>query len=518
MKVKKILKVASVAVLASTLAACGKEKVSKKDYEKWAKDNGYVLESDYEGWVENPDYEGWAEENGYVIPEVEIDYSVTPTLEFSFYGKYETISGANLNTRLSKKENVAVVVGGSSCEGCSALKESGAMDDFVEATGYKLYYYEYNQADAVGAWIKENVFGGDVVQTPTLIAFTNDTSDTASMSAVGNRWVDISSNTGAQIKAKLETIYTFETEKIKDFVTNAELGELETLQEVFEEYLSGNESLMFFSQYGCPACQAVKNTSQLNFLTRLAKETDGEGLKLWNIYIDMIRNMPINAAGDGFMDYITENIVADLWTSETTTREELKTWLGEVNGTNAEWNGTKWVVGAKDASAVYKASNASDLIIYSTVLGHVVLEDDMLTEEGYLTAEYWENVVHFAKSTGAELSEELGEDICNGKMYFETRIVPVFLAVNYKEWSNDYIIDWKLSREHNHPIQSFHNLPRMYGLKPELKEYPAMDLDDYVETLFLRMKMFVDTWAKWGDSLDTEVADEKVPEFLQPAA
>lgn len=59
MKGNKFLKIASVAVLASTLAACGKEKVSEKEYKEWAEKNGYVLE-------EGIDYEGWAEENGYI--------------------------------------------------------------------------------------------------------------------------------------------------------------------------------------------------------------------------------------------------------------------------------------------------------------------------------------------------------------------------------------------------------------------------------------------------------------------
>ena len=488
---KKIIRVVSTVALLATLTACGKTKTVEKKV----------------AWTEAEKI-AWATENGYVIPKEEIDYATTPTLEFSFKGDYEEISGANLNTRLSKKENVAVIIGVDGCSGCAGLKSSGELKEFVETTGYKLYYYEYVATDTVGQYIKENLFGGDVVSGPTLVAFTYDDNTTATMSKAAAKWVDVSNDTSETIKEKLETVYTFETEEIIDFVSNAELGEIETLQGVFKEYLSGRTSMMFFSQYSCPACQAVKNTSQLNFLTRLAKATDGEGLRMFNIYIDMIRNMPINAAGTGFMDYITQNIVADLWTDENTTREELKTWLGEVNGENATWDATngKWVVGAKDASAVYKASNASDLIIYSTVLGHVVLEDDMLTADGYLTEEYWENVVHFAKSTGAELEVELGQDICNGKMYYETRIVPVFLAVNYKEWSNDYIIDWKLSREHNHPIQSFHNLPRMYGLKPELKEYPAMALEDYVETLFLRMKMFVDTWAKTGEGLNTPAA------------
>ena len=482
---KNLVKVASVVALAATLTACGKTKTVEKKVE----------------WTEEEKLQ-WATENGYVQVEEEIDYATTPTLEFSFLGDYEVISGANLNTRLSKKENVAVIIGVEGCSGCAGIKASGELKKFVESTGYKLYYYEYVETDTVGQYIKANLFGGDVVSGPTLVAFTYDDATTATMSKAAAKWVDISNDTAETIRTKLETVYTFETEEIIDFVTNAELGEIETLQDVFKEVLSGRESLMFFSQYSCPACQAVKNTSQLNFLTRLAKATDGEGLRLFNIYVDMIRNMPIDAAGTGFRDYISQNIVADLWTNENTTREELKTWLGEVNGENATWDGTKWMVGEKTAAETWpsKAGNAADLIIYSTALGHVVLEEDMLTAEGYLTAEYWEQVKLFAKSTGAELEERLGSDVANGKMYYETRIVPVFLAVNYAEWSNEYIIDFKSSREHNHPIQSFHNLPRMYGLKPELKEYPAMALEDYVETLFLRMKMFVDTWAKYGEA------------------
>ncbi len=48
MKSNKILKIASLVLLTSTLAACGKEKVSEKEYKEWAEKNGYVLASDYD--------------------------------------------------------------------------------------------------------------------------------------------------------------------------------------------------------------------------------------------------------------------------------------------------------------------------------------------------------------------------------------------------------------------------------------------------------------------------------------
>ncbi|MBE6124455.1 MAG: hypothetical protein E7184_02855 [Erysipelotrichaceae bacterium] len=47
MKMKRFLKLASVAVLTSTLAACGKEKVTDADYKKWAEDHGYILGIDH---------------------------------------------------------------------------------------------------------------------------------------------------------------------------------------------------------------------------------------------------------------------------------------------------------------------------------------------------------------------------------------------------------------------------------------------------------------------------------------
>lgn len=46
MKGKKFLKLASVAVLASTLAACGK-KVTEDDYRKWAEEHGYIIGVDH---------------------------------------------------------------------------------------------------------------------------------------------------------------------------------------------------------------------------------------------------------------------------------------------------------------------------------------------------------------------------------------------------------------------------------------------------------------------------------------
>ena len=281
MKVKKLLKVASVAVLASTLAACGKEKVSKKDYEKWAKDNGYVLESDYEGWVENPDYEGWAEDNGYVqIPE-EIDYTVTPTLEVAFGETYSTVSSKDLNSKLGYKQNVALIIGGSTCTGCSTLKSEGILDEFVETTGYKLYYWQYDtdanwtaylakkakfdandgtyaNAEAFENDIKNNaavkiireVYGGldEIIATPTLVAYVNPQNDTVSRSAVENLW-SIDGNTAAQIKAKLETVYTFETEEFAAFREVAELSQIKTAGDMVKEVASGDASIMFFSRY-----------------------------------------------------------------------------------------------------------------------------------------------------------------------------------------------------------------------------------------------------------------------------
>ena len=476
---KNLIKVVSAAALFATLTACGKTKTVEKKVE----------------WTEAEKIQ-WATENGYVQVEEEINYATTPTLEIAFSDTYEQISGAHLNTRLSQQQNIAVVIGVDGCSGCANLKASGELDKFQEETGYKIYYYEYVAEEAVGQWIKENVFANDSVLGPTLVAFTYD-NENAQMSKVAGKWVDVSTNTAAQLRTKLETVYTFETDEIIDFTTNAELGTLETLKDVFDEYLTGEQSIMFFSRYTCPACQQVKNTNNLNFITRLAKDTDGEGLRMFYILSDILRTNIVSADNKTLDDAVTA-YVTPLWTNENTTKEELKTWLGEANGEAATWDATngKWVVGSKDASAVYKVANASDLIIYNVVLGHIVYDATMMTEEGYLNANFWEAVTTFAKATGAELEETLGEDVANGKMYYETRITPVFLAVNYGEWDNEYIIDWKASREHNHPIQSFHNLPRMYGLKPELKEYPAMALEDYVETLYLRMKMFIDTWAK----------------------
>ena len=522
MKVKKLLKVASVAVLASTLAACGKEKVSEKEYKKWAEDNGYVLESaiNHEGWAgENGyvlesevDHEEWAEENGKVIVDKEIDYTVTPTLEIAFGKKYEVINGKTMNAKVTNQDNVAVVIGVSGCTGCSGLKESGELDKFVENYGYRLYYYEYNAADTIASWIQENVFAGDEVTGPTLVAFTYNNID-ATHGKVAGVWKNISTNTAENIASKLQQVYTFED--FGDFTENAELAELYTVQEIVEEVLSGNTSIMFFSRYTCPACQAIKNTGgQYNFITRLAKDTDGEGLRMFYILSDIARSATVEGEGATAknFDEKVQELIDEVVYTETGVEEALVTWLGASTAAKAVWNAEardgagQWEVnGAKAVTG--KIASASELAIYAVALGHVVIDENSIDQNGNLTEAFWNAVRTWANSDTEALVTALGEDIVTEKMYLETRLTPAFIAVNYKEGSNKYInVNELASNEHNQPINTFHGLPRVYGVKPEAKLYAAVELDDYNEMLYLRFKLFVDTWAKEGVALNTPAA------------
>ncbi|MBE6124372.1 MAG: hypothetical protein E7184_02370 [Erysipelotrichaceae bacterium] len=538
MKVKKLLKVASVAVLASTLAACGKEKVSKKDYEKWAKDNGYVLESDYEGWVENPDYEGWAEDNGYVqIPE-EIDYTVTPTLEVAFGETYSTVSSKDLNSKLGYKQNVALIIGGSTCTGCSTLKSEGILDEFVETTGYKLYYWQYDtdanwtaylakkakfdandgtyaNAEAFENDIKNNaavkiireVYGGldEIIATPTLVAYVNPQNDTVSRSAVENLW-SIDGNTAAQIKAKLETVYTFETEEFAAFREVAELSQIKTAGDMVKEVASGDASIMFFSRYGCGSCQVLQNTStNWNFITRLFKDIeveDGKDFKFIALVSEDIQNSIVGENNLTFYNGV--KAVYDRAVANEDLSDEAKiTWF---KTTNVQYVGGQWK-SAAGAELAFSGDRYNELVMYAVALGQVKVTADMVTSQGYLTEAFWTAVETWVDSDAAALQEALGTQVIDTskgseKLYQGERLIPAFLAVNYQEWSNKWVVTKPSSNDQNAPINNFYDLPRELGVKTT----GAVGYADFVEYLYQRTLMYIETWVNYGSVMTQPAA------------
>lgn len=549
MKVKKLLKVASVAVLASTLAACGKEKVSKKDYEKWAKDNGYVLEEgiDYEGWagengyVANPDYEGWAEDNGYVQVPEEIDYTVTPTLEVAFGETYSAVSSKDLEGKLKYKQNVALIIGGSTCTGCSTLKSEGILDEFVETTGYKLYYWQYdtdanwlayleakaefeNPADpaapkyadaaAFETAIKNNaavkiireVYGGldEIITTPTLVAYVNPQSDTASRSSVDNLWT-IDGNTAAQIKAKLETVYTFETEEFTAFRDVAELSQIKTAGDMVKEVASGDASIMFFSRYGCGSCQVLQNTStNWNFITRLFKDIeveDGKEFKFIALVSEDIQNSVVAAEGTSTTTWgqAVKAVYDAAVANESLSEEARITWFKTADLT---YSAGKW-----QGAPSYNADRIAELVMYAVALGQIKVDATMVTAEGHLTPAFWTAVETWADRDSAALELALGADVVDvsegsSKLYQGERLIPAFLAVNYKEWSNEWAVKKPASNDQNAPINNFYDLPRELGVKTT----GAVGYADFVEYLYQRTLMYIETWVNYGEVMTQAAA------------
>jgi len=495
---KKIIKVVSAAALFATLTACGKTKTVEKKVE----------------WTEAEKI-AWATENGYVQVEEEINYDTTPTLEVSFGQTYSTVSAKDLMGKLKYKQNFALVIGGSECGGCAALKSNGILDAFVAQTGYKLYYWQYDtdaeyiayagqddtaKAKNNAAQVLKAVYGSvsaDV--TPMLVAFTEPTSDTASISAATETW-DITGNTADQIKAKLETVYTFETEEFADFRSKADLSQIKTAGDMVKEVASGEASIMFFSRYGCGSCQVLQNTStHWNFITRLFKDItieDGEELKFIALVSEDIQKSIVGEGGQTFYDGV-EAVYNRAVANEDLSDEAKITWF---KTTNVNYVEGKWVSGKDGSALAFSGDRYNELVMYAVALGQIKVTPEMVTSQGYLTEDFWTAVETWIDSDSAALEASLGKQVVDttkgsSKLYQGTRLIPAFLAVNYQEWSNEYAVVKPSSNDQNAPINNFYELPRELGIKTT----GATNYAEFVDYLYARTKMYIETWFKYGE-------------------
>ena len=524
MKKTNLLKTLSIVAMASTLVACGKTKTVKEEWtdeEKvaWAEENGY------EQWTqaEKDAYaEQWAEDNGYVVPEVELDYDNVPTLEVAFGDTYSTVDSKNLMGKLNYKQNFALVIGGSTCTGCSTLKNDGILDAFVEQTGYKLYYWTYDtdanylayatqdetaQAANAAAKILKAVYGSmdAIFTTPTLVAFTEPTSNTATMSAVAATW-DVTGNSAAQIKEKLETVYTFETEEFTEFRSKADLSQIKTAGNLVKEIASGDASIMFFSRYGCGSCQVLQNTAtHWNFITRLFKDItieDGENFKFIAVISEDIQNSVVDASGTTFFNGV--KAVYDRAVANPDLSDEAKiTWF---KTTNVLWNATegKWT-SATGSALAFSGDRYNELVMYAVALGQIKVTPSMVTNEGYLTEAFWTAIETWVNSDSEALEAALGTQVIDtskgsSKLYQGERLIPAFLAVNYQEWSNEYAVVKPSSNDQNAPINNFYDLPRELGVKTT----GATGYAEFVDYLYARTKMYIETWFKYGEAMTAE--------------
>lgn len=494
---KNLVKVVSAIALASTLAACGKTKTVEKKVE----------------WTEEEKLQ-WATENGYVQVEEEINYDTTPTLEVSFGQTYSTVTAKDLMGKLKYKQNFALVIGGSECGGCAALKSQGILDAFVAQTGYKLYYWQYDtdaeyiaypsQDDAAkaknnAAQVLKAVYGAvEANVTPLLVAFAEPESDTASISAAVETW-DITGNTSDQIKAKLETVYTFETEEFADFRSKAELAQIKTVGDMVKEIASGDASIMFFSRYACGSCQVLQNTStHWNFITRLFKDItieDNQELKFIALISEDIQRSQVDASGKTFFDGV--KAVYDAAVANPDLSDEAKiTWF---KTTNVQFVGGKWV-DSKGAALAFSGDRYNELVMYAVALGQIKVTPTMVTNEGYLTADFWTAVETWVNSDSAALETALGKQVVDtekgsSKLYQGERLIPAFIAVNYQEWSNEYAVTKPSSNDQNAPINNFYDMPRQLGVKTT----GAVNYAEFVDYLYRRTKMYIETWFKYGE-------------------
>jgi hypothetical protein len=114
----------------------------------------------------------------------------------------------------------------------------------------------------------------------------------------------------------------------------------------------------------------------------------------------------------------------------------------------------------------------------------------MVTSEGYLTADFWTAVETWVNSDAAAIQAATGTtdviDTANGsnKLYQQERLIPAFIAVNYKEWSNEFCMKQPASNDQNAPINNFYDLPRHLGVKTT----GAVGYAEFVDYLYQRTK------------------------------
>ncbi len=373
MKSKKLLKIASVAVLASTLAACGKEKVTKKDYEKWAKDNGYVLESDYDGWVENPDYEGWAEDNGYVRPAVE---NTLPKLEVSFSETYTTLDANILAQKIARKETLVFFWGSSTCNSCAAFKTP--VNAFVKETGYSFYYLQDDDAvntDLYLETLKETLGFQATAQitTPTVFVITNG--------ELKKQWIAPTVTSSTEIKEYLDDYVNIDD--AGSFVT-AERKDLKTLEDLVVSVASGKKFILLTSRYACPHCNRLSDPNRDDVVTKIAQ--------LWT---------------GNFYKTTSENVAATIDMTKVDTTSSDSIFVG-LNSTRV-----------------------AELLTYIITTGEIAPEDLGVTFTNAEKTTYTFNADTFYAALKTYSDSDEGRQFIKGRMLNDIKFVPTFEAVNF---------------------------------------------------------------------------------------
>ncbi len=416
MKMTKILKVASVAVLASTLAACGKEKVTKKDYEKWAKDNGYVLESgiDYEGWAEDNDYvlesgidyEGWAEENGYTQnvvntkPELEISFGhEMSSIDAAYLKNYIGSKDAVLGETFGEKKDLIVFYGINECNSCAAAKP--IINAWVEATGYKVYYYNPDNSAASSAE-KEAMLrklgstDGVTLTGPQLVFFVD-----------GERVYNLTADSMTEERINTAVDYYYNT--TAGAVTVNTKKELETLADLRKSIANEEQFILYATRYNCPWCRKLADTKRDNGINKAFREYTGN---FYTITAEKVLGEYNNIYVKGGLE--------DLAIVEKGTEGAMTAWAWLYNQDNGA------VVDAADGKPAYWPSTTTsvqkaEVLLYLVATGEV---SPNVTNNEITNADQ----VAFLKEVAAYAAKT------DSKKFLATdRNIPAFIAVGWTE-------------------------------------------------------------------------------------
>ncbi len=263
MKVNKLLKVASVAVLASTLAACGKEKVTKKDYEKWAKDNGYVLESGI-------DYEGWAEDNGYVQPTaakalLEVSFNTftddTTTEEDEALENLTNITHDDILQKVESGYNFILMWGDAThkCTACAAYQEQAAR--WVARNHYEVYYTDSSYGTGNAKDEVMQYLGLNQDKYPRIYAIIG-----------GEVQVPLSPSDSTDAYSKFDA-YVKKYFEIEEF--SATVKKLRNLAELRSAVANEEKFVLYVTRRTCPDCTKQSDLLRDDALRKYFKEFNG---------------------------------------------------------------------------------------------------------------------------------------------------------------------------------------------------------------------------------------------------
>lgn len=265
MKSKKILKIASVFVLASTLAACG-EKVTTKDYEKWAVEHGYVYDP---------------ENNGYIS-----ETNTKPWFEVTFSSTVTEIGATELLALINEEYGSNLVVFYGRNNNGEATKETAdfltVANNFVEESKYKIYYFNYDKSYATGdaALTAENVAKASVMEK--LGIQTTDTEAKLITFIEGEKKTTTAVKTMKNV-AGLEKTLRIDFKLENNVVT--ETHEITSIEELQTLVASGKQFLLFAGRKTCPDCKKMADPSRDAVLNKLFRDYEGAIYLMYSDYV-----------------------------------------------------------------------------------------------------------------------------------------------------------------------------------------------------------------------------------------